>query len=75
MREKTSAYKAPCEGCGDRVADPNCHTTCERYAAYRAHRDAANKARADEHMVDETVSRDKYMMHTHYNKHFGRRHR
>lgn len=25
---------APCKGCPDRVAEPNCHITCERYLTY-----------------------------------------
>ena len=42
--------KAPCKGCqdrttGDRTVD--CHTTCERYAAFRAAKDAENRARID----------------------------
>ena len=24
----------PCKGCTDRVVEPNCHTTCERYKEY-----------------------------------------
>lgn len=32
--------QAPCLGCKDRVADPNCHTTCEKYIKF----DTANKA-------------------------------
>lgn len=41
---------APCKGCpnrtcGDRATD--CHTTCERYAAFRAAKIAENRARAD----------------------------
>lgn len=25
----------PCYGCQDRVADPNCHDTCERYLLFK----------------------------------------
>ena len=25
----------PCRGCKDRRADPNCHTDCEKYLAYK----------------------------------------
>lgn len=25
---------APCRGCQDRVVEPNCHMTCERYLAF-----------------------------------------
>ena len=37
--------KAPCKGCSDRCADPNCHMTCDRYLAFRNERDAANSKR------------------------------
>lgn len=26
--------QAPCLGCNDRVAVPNCHSTCEKYIKY-----------------------------------------
>lgn len=45
--------KGPCKDCpdrttGDRVED--CHITCERYAAFRAAKDAENAARRDANM-------------------------
>lgn len=33
-------YEAPCKGCTDRCAEPNCHTDCSRYLAFRAAVDA-----------------------------------
>ena len=36
--------QSPCLGCKDRVADPNCHSTCEKYIAY----DNVNKALREE---------------------------
>ena len=33
-------YDAPCKGCRERCAEPNCHTTCPRYLAFRAAVDA-----------------------------------
>lgn len=41
---------APCKGCpdrttGDRAVD--CHTTCERYAAFKERNAAINKARCE----------------------------
>lgn len=27
---------APCKGCTERCAIPNCHTTCEKYLKWRA---------------------------------------
>lgn len=35
--------KAPCLGCKDRVADPNCHTTCEKYISFREAKTAENE--------------------------------
>lgn len=35
-----TSRKAPCKGCTDRCAEPNCHTTCPRYLAFRAAIDA-----------------------------------
>lgn len=32
---------APCKDCPDRVVEPNCHMTCEKYLAYRAKIDKA----------------------------------
>lgn len=34
--------KSPCKGCTERSVQPNCHSTCERYLAYRAWKDAQN---------------------------------
>ena len=34
--------RPPCKGCPDRTADPNCHTSCESYLAYREERDRLN---------------------------------
>ena len=48
----------PCKGCpdrtsGDRVTD--CHTTCERYQAYRAAKIEEGRARRQFAMVEGTV--------------------
>lgn len=29
---------SPCLGCSDRVAEPNCHMTCEKYLAFQQFR-------------------------------------
>lgn len=29
---------APCKDCPDRVVEPNCHMTCERYKEYQSYR-------------------------------------
>ena len=31
--------KAPCKGCTERIAVPNCHTTCKRYLDWKAEYD------------------------------------
>ena len=33
--------KSPCKGCTERCAEPNCHTTCEKYLSF----EEAHKAR------------------------------
>ena len=30
---------APCRGCPERTVEPNCHTDCPRYQAYRESRE------------------------------------
>jgi len=49
---------APCKGCpdrtsGDRVHD--CHTTCERYAAFKAACIAKNRARREDDLIRSTT--------------------
>lgn len=39
---------APCKGCPDRVVEPNCHMTCERYKEFQAYRQAIIDSRRDE---------------------------
>ena len=34
-----------CMNCNDRCADPNCHMTCEKYAAYRAENERRKEER------------------------------
>lgn len=43
----------PCLGCKDRVADPPCHATCEKYTAFRKAKDQEN---------EETYIQKKYVM-------------
>lgn len=38
----------PCKGCRDRVVEPNCHMTCEKYLAYRAHVDRVREIKSQE---------------------------
>ena len=38
---------SPCFGCVDRVAEPNCHGTCERYAEYVKEMDADRRAHVE----------------------------
>ncbi len=45
---------APCLGCKDRVAEPNCHITCEKYISFRKAKDEENaKSYHDKHLVME----------------------
>lgn len=39
---------APCKDCPDRVVEPNCHMTCERYKEFQAYRQAIIDSRKDE---------------------------
>lgn len=43
----------PCKGCDDRVPDPNCHGSCERYIAWKAKQHEKN-----ENARKERVNRD-----------------
>jgi hypothetical protein len=49
---------APCKGCPDRTAGErttDCHTTCERFLAYKEERRAENKARAEYNLTVTTI--------------------
>lgn len=35
-----SPYDSPCKGCTSRTVEPNCHTDCPAYLAFRAKIDA-----------------------------------
>lgn len=41
----TSKPTPPCLGCKDRVADPNCHSVCEKYIQFNNENDALRKAK------------------------------
>lgn len=43
----------PCKWCEDRQAA--CHSTCERYKAYRQRVDEVKKRRAEEHLADDDL--------------------
>jgi len=54
-----SAFKnSPCKGCKDRVAEPNCHITCERYLAEKALYDEKKKKIYNAKMQD-AMERDR----------------
>lgn len=38
---------APCRDCPDRVVEPNCHMTCEKYLEFQAYRQALIDSRRD----------------------------
>lgn len=48
---------APCKGCKERVAEPNCHTTCERYLTFRRLKDEQN-AELHKKAVQESIQND-----------------
>lgn len=37
---KITPYDSPCKGCTSRTVEPNCHTDCPAYLAFRAKIDA-----------------------------------
>lgn len=39
---------APCKDCPDRVVEPNCHMTCERYKEFQTYRQAIIDSRKNE---------------------------
>lgn len=61
MNGFTRAKKSncPCFGCTDRVADPNCHSTCERHLAWKKKQQAKNEAERQERERNFTMSEDK----------------
>lgn len=46
----------PCKGCTDRVPDPKCHGTCEKYKAWREELDKRNEAERTYHKSQDTMS-------------------
>lgn len=52
--------KAPCHKCTDRVVDPPCHSTCEKYISFRQALDDYNKAYREER--DRTIIIDSYII-------------
>lgn len=42
----------PCKGCNDRVADPNCHGTCQRYVDWAKANAEERQKRLDQNMTD-----------------------
>lgn len=54
-----SAFKnSPCKDCKDRVAEPNCHTTCKRYLEEKAKYNEKKQQIYDAKMQD-AVERDR----------------
>lgn len=41
----------PCKGCQDRTVEPNCHTMCSRYNAWKIVQDAQKLAQEPERMA------------------------
>lgn len=47
----------PCNGCNDRVAVPNCHSTCEKYVSWNSrHQERRAKAREQKRYYDDITS-------------------
>lgn len=51
--------KAPCKDCPDRkvTKDYNCHTTGEKYLAFRAYREALNADKAKKYATERKMRR------------------
>lgn len=54
-----NSNNCPCKECPDRVPDPNCHGTCERYKAWRAKMDRIAEAERKRHKNNDTMSEAK----------------
>lgn len=53
-----TSHEAPCKGCIERTVEPNCHTACPRYLAFRAAVDAeASGKRIEAGLTAYTVDR------------------
>ena len=53
---------APCKGCTERVADPNCHITCEKYLTFRRLKDEQKKElteKAIQEQIQNDIERDR----------------
>ena len=53
---RSNSSGCPCKGCDDRVAEPNCHATCEKYKAWRGKLDKVNEAERQRHKNNDTMS-------------------
>lgn len=57
--------QSPCLGCDDRVPDPNCHITCEKYIAYskacEKYRKESYKRKEHNRIMNEIDTRRKMM--------------
>lgn len=62
----------PCKDCGHRVADPNCHGTCEDYISWAKANDEERKRKLDEKLTDFYI-RDMRVLSA--QKKFGKRRR
>lgn len=52
-------HGCPCKGCEDRIPEPNCHGTCEKYKEWRAKLDKHNQAVRSRHKNNDTMSDSK----------------
>ena len=55
---KENKSKCPCYGCTKRVADPNCHPTCEEHLAWKKQNDARKEAEREFHRKNDNTMSD-----------------
>lgn len=51
--------KCPCKGCGDRVVEPNCHGSCEKYLAWKQGMDQRCEMKRQDTLNRDTISEAK----------------
>lgn len=57
---------APCKGCQDRQV--GCHSTCEKYLAYQAEREAIREKNRLDHIISTTGIDHRMKIAKHYKK-------
>ena len=60
VTDAAGSRDCPCKGCTERVADPNCHGTCERYMKWQANeleRNERTRIERSKYAISETKRR------------------